>query len=70
MNWHLGIQRINTAFWGFWGLCAVATFCFGVFITFTDRSGIDVCLGAAACVFATFVAHRVSRWVINGFFSA
>ena len=70
MKSNQGIQRINTVFWGVLGLCAVVVFCFGVFITLTDRSGIDVCLGATVCAVAAFVAHRVSRWAINAFFSA
>lgn len=66
MNFREGLERINTVWWGFWGLLA---FVVGFAILFNGRDSAAEAAGIAfGGIAACWVAHRAMRWIIRGFF--
>jgi len=67
MNWQLGLRRISAVFWG------VPALLFGGIFVYTafDGRGSDMAgmLGTALLIVAgMYVAHRITCWIISGFF--
>lgn len=68
MNIRLGLERISAVWWGFWGLLAGTMLLAFLFKTdVTDRWEMAG-MGAAGLVGA-YLAHRLTCWVIGGFFT-
>jgi hypothetical protein len=67
MNIEQGLRRISAVWWGLWG--ALAAFMLGValFGSGSDR-GVIGTFGAIGLV-AAYMAHRLTCWVIAGFFA-
>jgi hypothetical protein len=70
MNWQRGLERMSAVWWGFWAAAAlvgVGAFAFQPAIDLAQRVGIvGVALGGALF---TYAAHRITCWVIAGFFA-
>lgn len=64
MNIQRGLERISAAWWGFFGLLAALAFVGGVIAQDWWLAGIGF-----GCIVASGVAHRVTCWVLSGFFS-
>lgn len=64
MNIRLGLQRISAVWWGFWALLATII---GVWsLLEKEPSG----FGFLAALVPIYLLHRLTCWVIGGFFSA
>jgi hypothetical protein len=62
-----GLQRISAVWWGFWGLIGVIVI--GAAVIGASRSpGPTFAIGAGIVVGA-YALHRVTCWVIDGFFA-
>lgn len=67
VNIQLGLQRISAVWWGFWGLLAFVAMVGSPFTQASDKWQIS---GAAlAALVAIYLAHRVTCWIVAGFFS-
>lgn len=67
MNWHLGLRRISAVFWSVPALVFGGIF---VYVAFEEgRSDAPAMLGTALLIVAgMYLAHRVTCWIIAGFF--
>lgn len=67
MNFERGIHRLSMVFWGFWGLIAAVMVLGGLFGNASD--GMSLAGGGAAGMVAAYIAHRLTCWVVSGFFA-
>jgi membrane-associated phospholipid phosphatase len=67
MNWQNGLQRISAVWWGFWGLLAGLAMFGSPFTQASDKWDIAG-MGAAGLV-AAYIAHRITCWIVAGFFA-
>lgn len=65
MNIQLGLQRVSAVWWGLWGLLGLVIFGAGIFGQ--PQSLAHVGGGFCAMVVA-YIAHRVTCWIVTGFF--
>ena len=63
MNWHQGLRRISLAWWGF---CTVLNLIPGIALLTSDFLQGLLWIAAFSAVFA--ILHKVTCWVIDGFF--
>lgn len=68
MNLQNGFERVSAVWWGFWGLLALAVLAAAILIPWASDRGVLAGLGLAGIV-AAYVAHRITCWVIAGFFA-
>lgn len=67
MNWQQGLRRLSLIGWGFWGVLFCAMFIAGLTPNTSDR---DLMLfGGLAGVVGCFFAHKLTCWVLAGFFA-
>lgn len=66
MNWHQGLQRINTVFWGFWIVCALLFVARGMFMG--GSGGGEIAGAGLIGALVAWAALKLMRWVISGFF--
>jgi hypothetical protein len=68
MNWKAGLERISLVWWGFWMICAAGLAVFGLFEGApTER--VHIFLIGALGIALAYAAHRLTCWVLAGFFS-
>lgn len=63
-----GLRRVSAVFWGFWGLIATLLIVggwLGILISHNNSDDLWLYVMAAA----SFVLHRLTCWVIDGFFA-
>ena len=66
MNWNLGLRHISAVVWGIIGAVYGGAF---LLIGFNDAHAGRTILLAALVLGALFLAHKLTCWVINGFFA-
>jgi hypothetical protein len=67
MNVQRGLERVSAVWWGMWGLMAAGMLIAGVVGTDRLGRGEMVASGAGGLV-ACYVAHRITCWIVAGFF--
>ena len=65
MNWKIGLARISLVFWGGWSIVLIGI---AVFTMFEDKNILNA-LPMLLTVVVFYVLHRVTCWIIEGFFS-
>lgn len=68
MNIRTGLERISAVWWGFWGLLgaiAMGAAVFGASNNFVGVFGTGI-----GGMVAAYLLHRLTCWVISGFFTA
>jgi hypothetical protein len=68
MNIRLGLERISAVWWGFWGLLGAIAVGAAVVSASNNTAGI-FWTGLGGMV-AAYLLHRLTCWVIGGFFPA
>jgi hypothetical protein len=66
MNIQRGLERMSAVWWGFWGLLAMGALVAGLISRGADKE--LAALGAGGAI-AAYVAHRITCWVVAGFFA-
>lgn len=67
MNIQVGLNRISAVFWGFWALFFAI---WGLALIFINESSEwQLGLAALAALVPVYVAHRVTCWIVAGFFA-
>jgi len=67
MNIRVGLERMSAVWWGFWGLLLGI---WAVLLLVTNREEGALALGAIAALLPVYLLHKLTCWVIAGFFSA
>lgn len=69
MNLQLGLRRISAVFWGWWAFVAAAYGFIGVADGGPINDRLLIGFGIFVCLGLLFLAHKITCWVIAGFFS-
>ena len=64
MNIQRGLERVSAAWWGFWGLLCLVLSALSL-----SKGQLEEGLGLAAFGAAVYALHRVTCWIIAGFFT-
>jgi hypothetical protein len=67
MNWQNGIERVSIVWWGFWGLLAAIVMVGSPLTVASDKW--EIAGAGAFGVVAAYVAHRITCWIVAGFFA-
>lgn len=66
MNIKLGLERISVVWWGLW---AAIAFFSGASLVFSSDNDRQIGLLFLAALIPIYIAHRLTRWIISGFFA-
>ncbi len=64
MNIQRGLERVSAAWWGFWGLLFLSLSALSLL-----EGRLEEGLGLAAFGAAVYLLHRLTCWVVAGFFA-
>jgi len=67
MNIQKGLERVSAVWWGLWGL--FAAFVVGAALINGSSDGGELFLSGVGGMIAAYAAHRVTCWVVAGFFA-
>jgi hypothetical protein len=68
MNIQQGLERISAVWWGFWGLLAASMMGVAVF-AYPAGGRVEVFLLGIGGAVAAYAAHRITCWIVAGFFA-
>lgn len=66
MNWKSGLERLSAVWWGLWGVFFAGI---SLYLLIDDRARTINTFGGFAIAIVCVLAHRVSCWIIRGFFA-
>lgn len=66
MNFQIGLERVSAVWWGLWGLVGLVMLVANLYGTTPDSTALAWV--GAGIMFAAYILHRITRWVVAGFF--